>query len=1477
MFHRPPKKYSEYLVNVEQSIDWILKTLWKLKKGEFAQNLQEVTDEGNTTTNIIDTAGTKSDYFQLDTAATPTLLPGMFGWNDADGTANLRLKGNNVTLQVGQETVARVVNKTGADLLESQYKVVRVRIASEGGSQGQRLAVVLAQGDNDPDSATTLGVVTETIANNQEGFITVFGNVNGINTTGSLQGETWVDGDVLYLSPTTSGSLTKVKPIAPQHTIIVGYVLYAHNNQGKIFVKVDNGYELDELHNVRITSVANSDLLQYDSSLQVWKNVAASIVVPTPTLAQVTTAGNTTTNAITVGGLTVDTNTLFVDATNNRVGIGTTSPTSPLFIYTNNTSATIGNNNAFVIHNNNPNWAVSGVNNLTELFFSDAGQGSGTSNGLDLGHRYAGISAFITGWNSLNSAGGLNFVTKDTTGGSLSTKLQIKPNGNVLIGTTTDAGYKLYVDGTAGFSNAVTFLNFAYFNYGALQIGLNQIISTNDGANRVGFGAGNGVRVGSVAAAIQNTNSTIVWLGRSNLQNQTHTSGNINSVNVDMNFNPTSGTGTVNLLNIIPIINQTGGANGITRGLYINPTLTAAADFRAIETTAGKVVFNGGNVGIGTSAPIDLLHIEKNQNSFTSIVLLNQDTNSLSRTGLNISNGLQALEIFQSRGYAVKIIGASEAGIYSTGVNIGIMTNGASSILKFAAGGSSTSQMTLFSNGNLGIGVGTTDAGYKLDVNGTARVKGTGTTSATTSFLVQNSAGDQIGSFRDDGQVVIGKTAGAYIIAGNLSNFYNTSAGYGHVFRVAGGEVVRIEGTGSVGIGTTTPTAKLQVAGSITAASLIAQGVYFNNTLVAAANNDVLVGLDINPTFTNGAFTGVSNYAARIQGNTLLGTGAFTYGNTNSTGGKLTIVNTSGYNGLVISHGVGSYQLTINTTYSDTIGVKFSWNDGINNPFLQHANNIGTVLGTTNQTVTLKGNNTILGYAVSYGTYAEGMRVAVTTGNVLINTTTDAGYKLDVNGTTRFIGVSLIRESSATSVGLDFTPGNLPNIKITGNLGSTFLSGRGKGIGVFNVATDPTAKFQVGGIYAASSALAKGLFVNTELQAAANNDVLVGLDIQPAFTNGAFTGVSNVALRVKGAGTTSATTALLVQNSTPANIFTVSDDGSALFDLITSGSAVVIRRAATPTSRVIQLLSSGGARFYTYDGEAAPNANGDDGAWLFKGRHRRGANSGIASAFRIEPFFAQEQFDTIQLNSIHIVPTIHVSGTATNVTVRGIYYNPTIVSLTGVTAHRAIETTSGNIVFNGGNVLIGTTTDAGQKLQVIGSVFIKGTDSLSSTKVFEVQNGAGASIMDFRNATYAFFGCGQGGGSNSGFIFNYSNTSYTQFSGYNYGAGAGSYKPILMDTDTGGRNQGIFVNFGVTTNTPPNSDTEFGVLGRTSDSTTYISRFRNSGNTDKFAIRADGALFTNTLQGYSGTLSIPTNPPGSTNITITNGLITNIA
>ena len=195
----------------------------------------------------LSTPGVASIYF------TGSGIPGQLTWNDTDGTLELGLKGGVVKSELGQGLVTRVVNKTvpNVDLSGSNYQVVVV-----AGAQGQRLAVKLAQADNDANSAGTLGIVAENINKNQEGFIVTVGLLKNRNTTGALQGETWNDGDVLYLSPTTAGAITNVKPQAPQHTVIVGYVEYAHANNGKIYVKIDNGYEIDELHNVRITTAS---------------------------------------------------------------------------------------------------------------------------------------------------------------------------------------------------------------------------------------------------------------------------------------------------------------------------------------------------------------------------------------------------------------------------------------------------------------------------------------------------------------------------------------------------------------------------------------------------------------------------------------------------------------------------------------------------------------------------------------------------------------------------------------------------------------------------------------------------------------------------------------------------------------------------------------------------------------------------------------------------------------------------------------------------------------------------------------------------------------------------------------------------------------------------------------------------------------------------------------------------------------------
>lgn len=176
----------------------------------------------------------------FDQASTDVGEVGRFVWNNTDGTLDLGLKGGNVTLQLGQETLARVVNKTGADFLEANYQVVRI-----DGAQGQRVKVALAQADSAVNASGTLGLVTETIANNQEGFVTLLGAIRNINTTGSLQGETWSDGDTLYLSQATAGRLTKTKP-SSGIVCKVGYVEHAHATHGRIMVHVENFAGLQE-------------------------------------------------------------------------------------------------------------------------------------------------------------------------------------------------------------------------------------------------------------------------------------------------------------------------------------------------------------------------------------------------------------------------------------------------------------------------------------------------------------------------------------------------------------------------------------------------------------------------------------------------------------------------------------------------------------------------------------------------------------------------------------------------------------------------------------------------------------------------------------------------------------------------------------------------------------------------------------------------------------------------------------------------------------------------------------------------------------------------------------------------------------------------------------------------------------------------------------------------------------------------------
>lgn len=350
--------------------------------------------------------GLSGGFLHLDN--TPTTLnvpttPGTMVWNDVDGTSDLVLKRGNVRLQIGQENVVPTINKSGITLAEGDFRAVRFRSVAEGGAQGQRLAVVLAQANNDANSATTIGLVTETILNNAEGFITTNGNVSEIDTTGtkSFGGlETWVDGDILYLSPTHAGYLTNVKPQAPDHTIVVGWIAYAHAVHGKIFVKVDNGYELDELHNVKITTPLLDDFLMYDTVQSVWKNKNMH-----GTKGYIPYYNDTT----------VFLNSPFW-TNGSLVGLGTITPTALLHM-----KGTTAYTNV-ILDNNSPTGGgmFSAYQNGAEtaMFGADAYYQTNTS-----------IDAAIV---AKKAGGGIQFYTN----GSQSEKMGINSDGNVFVGQT---------------------------------------------------------------------------------------------------------------------------------------------------------------------------------------------------------------------------------------------------------------------------------------------------------------------------------------------------------------------------------------------------------------------------------------------------------------------------------------------------------------------------------------------------------------------------------------------------------------------------------------------------------------------------------------------------------------------------------------------------------------------------------------------------------------------------------------------------------------------------------------------------------------------------------------------------------------------------------------------------------------------------------------------------------------------------------
>ena len=201
----------------------------------------------------------------FDTSASATSQVGRMVWDDGEGTLKVNLKGGNVDLDIGQENVVLCYNGSGSAL--SIGDVIYVQ-----GAQGQKPDITLASASAESSSSKTLGIVAEAISAGGDGFVTTFGMVKGVNTFG------FTEGAALWLS-TTPGGFTQTPPTTPDHSVFVGYCLKASSSAGRIFVQPQNGYEIQELHNVLITSATANDVLIYNSASGIWINEDISDII----------------------------------------------------------------------------------------------------------------------------------------------------------------------------------------------------------------------------------------------------------------------------------------------------------------------------------------------------------------------------------------------------------------------------------------------------------------------------------------------------------------------------------------------------------------------------------------------------------------------------------------------------------------------------------------------------------------------------------------------------------------------------------------------------------------------------------------------------------------------------------------------------------------------------------------------------------------------------------------------------------------------------------------------------------------------------------------------------------------------------------------------------------------------------------------------------------------------------------------------
>lgn len=215
-----------------------------------------VADSGSSSLNL--TVGAVD--FEL--ATPPSLVDGRLAY-DID-RESLIFQSEHGELAIG-ETYKPVYNNTGSTIAKGST-------VKATGVSGEKFLIELFDASSGVDEELYFVGVTQAAINDQTaGIVVSEGLVKHLDTS------TYTVGDILYASE-TAGGLTRTKPTSPNLGIPVAMVTKVDGTNGTIYVRPSIYNHLDEIHDVSISSVANNELLAYNSTSGVWQNVSDIVI-----------------------------------------------------------------------------------------------------------------------------------------------------------------------------------------------------------------------------------------------------------------------------------------------------------------------------------------------------------------------------------------------------------------------------------------------------------------------------------------------------------------------------------------------------------------------------------------------------------------------------------------------------------------------------------------------------------------------------------------------------------------------------------------------------------------------------------------------------------------------------------------------------------------------------------------------------------------------------------------------------------------------------------------------------------------------------------------------------------------------------------------------------------------------------------------------------------------------------------------------